>query len=86
MQAIALQNNLAERDICIAKVNQHVSECFRTPQYAATHCRISSYSQSMARQSCNPLTAIQIAFNGKAATMIANPTQNNHAKQAPGGE
>ena len=78
---VPFTNNRAERDIRMAKVKQKVSGCFRTPRYAAAYCRISSYLQSMAHQGYNPLTAIQIALNGKAATMIGNPTD-----QAPGGE
>ncbi len=60
----------AERDIRMAKVRQKVSGCFRTLRHAEAHCRISSYLQSMAHQSYNPLTAIHIALNGTAATMI----------------
>ena len=78
---VPFTNNRAERDIRMAKVKQKVSGCFRTPRYAAAYCRISSYLQSMAYQGYNPLTAIQIALNGNAATMIGNPTD-----QAPGGE
>ena len=34
----------------------------------------------------NPLSAIQIALNGNAATMVGNPTRNNPDNQTPGGE
>ncbi len=54
----------------MAKVKQKVSGCFRTLRHAEAHCRISSSLQSMAHQGYNPLTAIQIALNGTAATMI----------------
>ncbi len=70
-------NTRAERDIRMAKVKQKVSGCFRTLRHAEAHCRISSYLQSMAHQGYNPLTAIQIALNGTASTMI---------KQEKGGE
>ena len=83
---VPFTNNRAERDIRMAKVKQKVSGCFRNQKYAAAYCRISSYLQSMAHQGYNPLTAIEIALNGKAATLIRNPTQNNPANQAPGGE
>lgn len=69
---VPFTNNRAERDIRMAKVKQKVSGCFRTPKYAAAYCRISSYLQSMAYQGYNPLTAIEIALNGNAATMIKN--------------
>ena len=83
---VPFTNNRAERDIRMAKVKQKVSGCFRTPKYAAAYCRISSYLQSMAYQGCNPLSAIQIALNGNAATMAGIPTWNEPANQAPGGE
>ncbi len=66
----AVRGRRAERDIRMAKVRQKVSGCFRTLRHAEAHCRISSYLQSMAYQGYNPLTAIQIALNGTAATMI----------------
>ncbi len=74
------------RDIRMAKAEQKVSGCFRNPEYAAAHCRISGYPQSMAHQGHNPLSAIQIALNGNAATMVGNPTRNNPDNQTPGGE
>ncbi len=83
---VPFTNNRAERDIRMAKVKQKVSGCFRTPDYAAAYCRISSYLQSMACQGYNPLAAIDIALNGNAATMVEKPPQNNPANQDKGGE
>ncbi len=76
-EAPRCQEHGAEGDIRMAKVRQKVSGCFRTLRHAGAHCRISSHLQSMAHQGSNPLTAIQIALNGDAATMI---------KQEKGGE
>ena len=80
-------NNRAERDIRMAKVKQKVSGCFRTTA-AAAYCRISSYLQSMTLQGYNPLTAIEIALKGNAATMVEKPLKNKPAEQdqALGGE
>ena len=78
---VPFTNNRAERDIRMAKVKQNVSGCFRTPEYAAAYCRISSYLQSMALQGYNPLAAIEIALNGNAADMVEKPPRNNPAKQ-----
>ena len=83
---VPFTNNRAERDIRMAKVKQKVSGCFRTPQYAAAHCRISSYLQSMALQGYNPLAAIQIALNGKAADMVEQAPQDAPPDKAQGGE
>ena len=79
-------NNRAERDIRMAKVKQKISGCFRTPQYAAAYCRISSYLQSMANQGYNPLAAIQIALNGNAANMIEPSPQQAPSDLGEGGE
>ena len=85
---VPFTNNRAERDIRMAKVKQKVSGCFRTPRYADAYCRISSYLQSMACQGYNPLTAIEIALNGKAASMVEKPLQNkpDNQNQDQGGE
>lgn len=69
---VAFTNNRSERDIRMAKVKQKVSGCFRSPKYAAAYCRISSYLKSMGYKGYNPLTAIQIALLGNAATTIGN--------------
>ena len=78
---VPFTNNRAERDIRMAKVKQKVAGCFRTPRYAAAYCRISSYLQSMAQRGYNPLTAIEIALNGNAASMVEKPPQDNPANQ-----
>ena len=85
---VPFTNNRAERALRMAKVKQKVAGCFRTPKYAAAYCRISSYLQSMAQQGYNPLTAIEIALNGNAASMVEKPPQNNpdDQDQDKGGE
>ena len=83
---VPFTNNRAERDIRMAKVKQKVSGCFRTATYAAAYCRISSYLQSMALQGYNPLSAIEIALNGNAASMVEKPLKNNPDNQDKGGE
>ncbi|MEA3643584.1 MAG: IS66 family transposase [Lamprobacter sp.] len=62
---VAFTNNRAERDLRMSKVKQKVSGCFRTRQYAAAYCRISSYLQTMAYRGYNPLVAIQMALSGE---------------------
>ena len=81
-------NNRPERNIRIAKVKQKVSGCLCTPRYADAWCRISSCLQSMSLQSYNPLTAIEIALNGNAATMVEKPRQDkpDNQNQDQGGE
>ncbi len=62
---VSFTNNRAERDLRMAKVKQKVSGCFRTERYAKAYCRISSYLQTMANKSYNPLIAIQMAMKGE---------------------
>ena len=62
---VSFTNNRAERDLRMAKVKQKVSGCFRTFEYAAAYCHISSYLQTMANEGHNPLIAIQMALSGK---------------------
>jgi transposase len=49
----------------MAKVNQKISSCFRSENYAKANCRISSYLQTMANKGYNPLIAVQLALAGK---------------------
>ena len=67
---VGFTNNRSERDLRMSKVKQKISGCFRSLRYAAAYCRITSYLKSMTYQGYNPLTAIQIALQGKAAEMI----------------
>ena len=62
---VPFTNNRAERDLRMSKVKQKVSGCFRKAQFAHAYCRISSYLQTMAHQSYNPLVAIQMALSGQ---------------------
>ena len=62
---VPFTNNRAERDLRMSKVKQKVSGCFRTRQYAESHCRISSYLQTMANKGYNPLVAIQHVLSGQ---------------------
>ena len=68
---VSFTNNRAERDLRMGKVKQKVSGCFRNPLYAKAYCRISSYLQTMQYKGVNPLIAIQIALQGKAAQFMA---------------
>ena len=62
---VPFTNNRSEQDLRMSKVKQKVSGCFRKEVYAKYYCRISSYLQTMENKEYNPLTAIQMAFDGK---------------------
>ena len=70
--ACPMTNNIAERSVRGSKIKQKVSGTFRSPEYAAAYCRISSYLQSMNLMGYNPLTAIQIALQNKAADILTD--------------
>jgi len=61
---VSFDNNLAERDIRMMKVQQKISGGFRTTQGAKTFCRIRSYISTMSKQGHNILTALKSVFAG----------------------
>ena len=62
---IPFDNNLAERDIRMVKVQQKISGCFRTSAGANIFCRIRGFISTAKKQNCNILQAIQSAMDGK---------------------
>ena len=62
---VPFDNNLAERDIRMMKVQQKISGTFRSIQGAHYFCRIRGYISTMKKNKLSVIDAIEAVFNGK---------------------
>lgn len=67
--AVPFDNNGAERDLRMLKLQQKISGCFRTATGATAFCRIRSYVSSVRKQSRSVLVALERAFTGKPSVV-----------------
>ena len=62
---VPFDNNLAERDVRMTKVQQKISGTFRSVQGARNFCRIRGYISTMKKNKLSVIDAIDAVFNGK---------------------
>jgi transposase len=63
--AVPFDNNQAERDLRMLKVQQKVSGTFRDPAGADAFCRIRGYIATLRKQARHLLTALELTFLGQ---------------------
>jgi transposase len=62
---IPFDNNQAERDLRMLKVQQKVSGCFRSPRGGTAFGRIRGYLSSLSKQGVKRLAALETVFSGQ---------------------
>ena len=68
--AVPFDNNLAERDLRMMKVQQKISGGFRAQAGADAFCRIRSYLASARKQGHNVLAALVAVFQGHPLSLV----------------
>lgn len=70
---VPFDNNLAERDLRMLKIQQKISGCFRSPDGATAFCVIRSYTSTLRKQAASVWNALASLFSGSPIKPAFSP-------------